>query len=98
MNKNTQGMNMVNKPVTVLREEFIMNMSNLINNSGLPLFVIEPIVRDMLMEINAAVKRQYEMEKAQYEQALINSQNHDEDDISENEEECQNIGIDTDSV
>ena len=68
MEMNTQG---INKPIMILREEFMMNMSNLINKSGLPLFIIEPIMRDMLMEVNAGVKRQYEMEKVQYEQALM---------------------------
>lgn len=72
MEMNTQG---INKPIMILREEFMMNMSNLINKSGLPLFVIEPIMRDMLMEVNAGVKRQYEMEKAQYEQALMSAAN-----------------------
>ena len=94
MNKNTQEIKTINKPVMMLREEFIMNMSNLINTSGLPLFIVEPIVRDMLMEINMNVKKQYEMEKAQYEQAVMNSQNAE---IEDNEEH-QNVGIDTDSI
>ena len=93
MNKNAQETKTINKPVMMLREEFTMNMSNLINNSGLPLFIVEPIMRDMLMEINMAVKKQYEMERAQYEQALMNSQNN-----NENEGEDENLGIDTDSI
>ena len=94
MNKNTQEIKTINKPVMMLREEFIMNMSNLINTSGLPLFIVEPIVRDMLMEINMNVKKQYEMEKAQYEQAVMNSQNAEIEDNGEH----QNVGIDTDSI
>ena len=94
MNKNTQETKTINKPVMMLREEFIMNMSNLINTSGLPLFIIEPIVRDMLMEINVNVKKQYEMEKAQYEQAIMSSQNAEVED----NEEHQGVGIDTDNV
>lgn len=65
----------VNKPIMILREEFVTNMSNLINNSGLPLFVIEPIMRDLLTEVNIGIKKQYEVEKAQYEQAIKNSIN-----------------------
>lgn len=94
MNKNTQETKTINKPVMMLREEFIMNMSNLINTSGLPLFIVEPIVRDMLMEINMNVKKQYEMEKAQYEQAIMSSQNAEVEDS----EEHQSVGIDTDNV
>ena len=70
MNKSMQETNMINKPITILREEFVTSMVSLINNSGLPLFYVEPILRDMLMDVNTAVKKQYEMEKAQYEQAI----------------------------
>lgn len=87
MNKNTQEQKTINKPVIMLREEFTTNMSNLINNSGLPLFIVEPIVRDMLMEINVAVKKQYEMERIQYEQALANQMATGENVDSENGEE-----------
>lgn len=48
-------------------------MADLINNSGLPPFVMEPIVKDMLLEIQAATKKQYEYDKEQYEQALVSA-------------------------
>lgn len=62
------------KPTSVMRMEFISNMANTINNSGLPPFVMEPIVKDMLLEIQAATKKQYEYDKEQYEQALASVQ------------------------
>lgn len=58
------------KPTSVMRMEFITSMADLINNSGLPPFVMEPIVKDMLLEIQAATKKQYEYDKEQYEQAI----------------------------
>jgi hypothetical protein len=67
-------MEQITKPITVVRQEFIEKMVNEINTCGLPLFVVEPILRDLLNEVSTAVKRQYEVEKAQYEQALA-SQN-----------------------
>lgn len=67
-------MEQITKPITVVRQEFIEKMVSEINNCELPLFVVEPILRDLLNEVSAAVKRQYETEKAQYEQALA-SQN-----------------------
>ena len=63
-------MEQITKPITVVRQEFIENMVNEINTCGLPLFVVEPILKDLFSEVSAAVKRQYETEKAQYEQAL----------------------------
>ena len=63
-------MEQITKPITVVRQEFIEKMVEEINTCGLPLFVVEPILKDLLNEVSAAVKRQYETEKAQYEQAL----------------------------
>ena len=60
----------IKKPITVARQEFIENMVNEINTCGLPLWAIEPILKDLLSEVSTAAKRQYETEKAQYEQAL----------------------------
>ena len=67
-------MEQITKPITVVRQEFIEKMVNEINTCGLPLFVVEPILKDLLNEVSATAKRQYETEKAQYEQALA-SQN-----------------------
>lgn len=61
----------MNKPITVVREETKKNLADVINNSGLPAFIIEPILMEFLNETRIAAKRQYELEKAQYEQALI---------------------------
>ena len=53
-----------------MRHEFIDHLINEINNCGLPLFVIEPILQDVLSMIRSAAQKQYEAEKAQYEQQL----------------------------
>ena len=63
-----------NKPMSVARQEFIEQLVNDVNNCTLPLFVIEPILRDLLNVVKSAAQQQYEAEKAQYEQKL-NEQN-----------------------
>ena len=63
-------MEQITKPITVVRQEFIEKMVDEINTCGLPLFVVEPILKDLLREVSAAVKQQYETEKFQYELAL----------------------------
>lgn len=68
-------MEQITKPISVARQEFIEKIVNEINTCGLPLFVVEPILKDLLNEVSAAVKRQYEKEKAQYEQALASQNN-----------------------
>lgn len=58
------------KPMSVIRQEFIEHLVDDINNCQLPLFVVEPILQDMLNLVKSAAKQQYETEKAQYEQQL----------------------------
>ena len=60
----------VTKPISVVRQEFIDQLVNDVNNCGLPLFVVEPILQDILYSVKTAAKQQYETEKAQYEQQL----------------------------
>ena len=59
------------KPMSVVRQEFIEQLVDDINNCNLPMFVIEPILQDMLNMVRAAAQKQYEAEKAQYEAQLI---------------------------
>jgi hypothetical protein len=41
-----------------------------INNCQLPMFVIEPILQDLLDQVKAMVQKQYEADKVQYEAQL----------------------------
>lgn len=68
-------MEQITKPITVVRQEFIEKMVDEINTCGLPLFVVEPILKDLLNEVSIAAKKQYETEKVQYEQALASQNN-----------------------
>ena len=58
------------KPLSVIRQEFIEQIVNDVNNCPLPLFVIEPILQNVLDTVRQAAQQQYEAEKAQYEQQL----------------------------
>ncbi len=51
----------MNKPITIAREDFIENLVKIINDSGLPIFV----VRD---ELNRAYNQLAQVEKEQLEQ------------------------------
>lgn len=61
----------MNKPITIAYEEFKQQLADLINNSGLPIFMIEPILQNYLSEIRTLIKRQYEMDKSSYEASLV---------------------------
>jgi hypothetical protein len=61
----------IQKPITVIRQEFIEKLVNEVENCQLPLFVIEPILQDLLNMVKVASQKQYEAEKAQYEEQLL---------------------------
>ena len=60
----------MNKPITLVREEFKQSLVNTINNSGLPAFIIEPILVECLTEVRVVMQKQYESDKYKYEQFL----------------------------
>jgi hypothetical protein len=60
----------IEKPVTVVRQEFIDTIFNTINKCGLPPFVIEPILKDLYLEVKSLSQRQYEMDRDEYESKL----------------------------
>lgn len=61
---------MLKKPMSVIRQEFVEQLVESINNCGLPPFVVEPILQDVLKAVKAAAQEQYKTEKAQYEKQL----------------------------
>ena len=58
------------KPITLIRQEFVETLVEEINNCQLPMFVIEPILQDLLDQVKVMVQKQYEADKAQYEAQL----------------------------
>ena len=60
------------KPMSVARAEFINSLTDLINNSMLPPFIIEPILKDMYNDIHMVAQRQYEADKRKYEEQIKN--------------------------
>lgn len=58
------------KPMSVVRAEFISSLTDLINNSMLPPFVIEPILKDMYNNIHMLAQRQYETDVMRYNEEL----------------------------
>lgn len=68
----------INKPITVVRAEFISSLTNLINESTLPLFIVEPILKDLYMEVKSVAQKQYEHDLADYNK-LKQGQANDDD-------------------
>lgn len=58
------------KPITLIRQEFVNTLVEEVNNCQLPMFVIEPILQDLLDQVRVAAQKQYETDKTQYEAQL----------------------------
>lgn len=61
---------MPQKPLSVARQEFIDGLVRLINESGLPAFVMEPVMRDFVGAMQQDIMRQFNAENAQYKSEL----------------------------
>ena len=54
------------KPITLVREDFINSIVDLCNDSGLPFFMIEDIMKDLIQKIHIAAQQQLEEDKKRY--------------------------------
>ena len=60
----------MNKPAILVIEETKENIINTINESGLPPFLVEPIIKDLYNQINILKQQELEQSKKQYEDSL----------------------------
>lgn len=58
------------KPISVARNEFINNLTDLINNSMLPPFVIEDVLKDTYNKILLVAKQQLEEDTKRYNESV----------------------------
>ena len=57
------------KPSTVLRQEFVENLAELINTSELPAFVLADVLKNTLTVTQELADRQYQIDKAKWEES-----------------------------
>lgn len=70
--------NKVMKPMSVARSEFIQALTRLINESTLPPFILEHILKDIHSDVRALSQRQLEIDLKNYREALSRAE--DEED------------------
>lgn len=61
-------MNNITKPITVARQEFLDSQVALINNSGLPAFIVADILGQLLASVKQQIQPQYESDAKAYMQ------------------------------
>ncbi len=62
--------NKIQKPMTVARRDLVFGLSGLINTCGLPAFVIEGVLRDILREVSGIAAKQLENDILAYNEML----------------------------
>lgn len=63
----------MNKPISVVHEETKQAVANILNDSKLPPFIIQNILKDFLTEVTMLAKQQYEQDLKQYNESLTES-------------------------
>ena len=59
-----------NKPITLIREEFMNGMARHISESGLPLFVVEDCLRQLYNGVSELARQQLEQDRQAYAMAM----------------------------
>lgn len=57
----------MNKPISIVKEEFTKSLVELVNNGGLPLIMVEPILADCYSQVKAMNAKQLENDRAAWE-------------------------------
>lgn len=60
----------MNKPANLIVEETKENIVKTINESGLPPFLVEPIIKDLYNQVSILKQQELEQSKKQYEDSL----------------------------
>ena len=58
------------KPITLVISETKNNIANIVNESKLPMFILDGIFRDLYTEIHTIAIQQEQMERSNYEKSL----------------------------
>jgi len=68
-NNTSQG-----KPISLLRDDFMNQFQDLLNNCNLPLIILEPIIENTLRQIKAMNQQQLERDRAEWEANHLNKE------------------------
>lgn len=63
--------NYITKPIIISCRELRDSLVNVINNSQLPAFIAESIVKDLLTELNASAETEYRESLMEYQKQLM---------------------------
>lgn len=76
--------NTIQKPIMVQIQDFKKDLSNLIQASKLPIFILEPIIKEFAQEANVALQQYTKAQVTEYEKQLSESQNNQSETVEDN--------------
>lgn len=69
----------MNKPITIAREEFLNGLINLVNNAGLPAFIMREAMGNVYTELQRLEKEQLERDKIAWEHTMAEEKGEEND-------------------
>ena len=63
----------MDKPLSMKLDELRQEIANVINEAKIPMYLVDPIIRDIALEVSSAGKQQANAEKAMFERELAKS-------------------------
>lgn len=73
----------IQKPIMVQIQEFKNGISTLIQDSKLPIFIIEPIIKEFAQEANLALQQYSNAQIKEYNKQLLESQKEETETVEE---------------
>ena len=73
----------IQKPIMVQIQDFKKDLSTLIQDSKLPIFIVEPIIREFAQEANLALQQYSNAQIKEYNKQLSESQNEQSETVEE---------------
>ena len=73
----------IQKPIMVQIQEFKNGISTLIQESKLPIFIVEPIIREFAQEANLALQQYSNAQIKEYNKQLLESQKEETETVEE---------------
>lgn len=73
----------IQKPIMVQIQEFKNGISTLIQDSKLPIFIVEPIIKEFAQEANLALQQYSNAQIKEYNKQLLESQKEETETVNE---------------
>lgn len=86
---------MIQKPLTMLRNEYASAIIETTNNSNLPAFVAVDVLKDILRELQNLAGQQYQRDVQMYNQACQAEKEQEQKDVNDDAQQSADVPTET---